>query len=235
MTLSHPVVYHARRVALVLYYHRVGPFADGQPRKMNVEPETFRHQLETVARRCRFMSINDLVDAAPPDAAAVTFDDGYRDVVAHALPVLREMRIPATFFIVAGAVGGTDTWYYGREAIVSWDDLKRWVDAGMAVGSHGQTHERLDRMPPERARGEIVESKRLLEEKLGVPVKHFSYPQGKRAPEVERMVAEAGYRAAWGTKSAPDGQFARRRIRLSANDRGFRFAFKLWKFRWGLY
>lgn len=218
---------------LVLYYHRVGPFADGAPRKMNVEPAVFREQIEAVARRYRVVALDELVDSG--DGAAITFDDGYRDVVGHALPILREMKVPATFFIVTGAVGGTDTWYQGREAIATWDDLRRWRDAGMAVGSHGLTHERLNEMPLERARREIVESKRVIEEKLGVKVAHFSYPQGGRTPEIERAVAEAGYRAAWGTKSAPGGPFARRRIRLSANDRGFRFRFKLWKIRWGIY
>jgi len=80
-----------------------------------------------------------------------------------------------------------------------------------------------------------VESRRILEERLGVRVVHFSYPQGQRTPTIERAVEEAGYLAAWGTKSGASGRFARRRIRVSARDRGFRWAFKLWKIRWGLY
>ncbi|MBI2932062.1 MAG: polysaccharide deacetylase family protein [Planctomycetes bacterium] len=224
-----------RPVALVLYYHRVGPFAPGRPRKNNVEPEVFRRQLEAVARRCRFVPLDDLLSGEHSESASITFDDGFRDVIEYALPILREMGVRATSFIIPQALGGKDTWYDDREAIATWDDLKRWRDAGMSVGSHGMTHARLDAMTPDAARREVFESKRVIEQNLGVPVMHFSYPQGKRTPEVVRWVEEAGYRAGWGTGSAPDTPFERRRIRTSANDRGFRFAFKLWKIRWGLY
>src|SRR5688572_28918012 len=98
----------------VYYYHRVGPFRDGAPPKMNVAPDAFREHMSVLARRAHPVPIDELVSCAregkpmPRGAAAVTFDDGYKDLIEFALPVLREFRIPATFFIVSGGIGGID-------------------------------------------------------------------------------------------------------------------------------
>lgn len=219
----------------VLYYHRVGPFAAGAERKMNVEPGRFQAQMEHLANRCHPVTLDAVLDGAPPRAIAVTFDDGYRDLMEHALPVLRDLRIAATFFIVAGAVGGKDRWYRGEQDIMTWDDLETLKSAGMEIGSHAMTHGRLDQMSEAEARRELVESKRLLEERLGGPVRHLAYPQGGRNDLVKRLAAEAGYRAAWATKSGEGGPYAMKRLRVASDEGMLRFRFKLLKARWGRY
>lgn len=215
----------------VLYYHRVGPFAPGAERKMNVEPDRFRAQMEHLARKYRPATLDEVL-AGAKGAAAVTFDDGYRDLMAHALPVLKELKIPATFFIVAGALGAKDAWYRGEHDIMTWADLEELKKAGMEIGSHTMTHARLPELDDDKLRWEVVESKRLLEEKLG-PIRHFAYPQGKRDERVKRAVRDAGYRAGWATKSGEGGDFAIRRLRVAADESRFRFAWKLLRARWG--
>lgn len=219
----------------VLYYHRVGPFAPGAERKMNVEPGRFREQMKHLARRYRVVPLDDILAGATGKIAAVTFDDGYRDLMTHALPVLRDLRLPATFFIVAGAIGAKDAWYKGEQDIMTWEDLEKLKFAGMEIGSHSMTHARLPELDDVALKHELEAPKRLLEERLSIPVKHFAYPQGKHDERVKRFAKEAGYRAAWATKSGEGGEFAMRRIRIASDVGGCAFAWKLIRVRWGWY
>ena len=218
--------------AAVFYYHRVGPFRAGAPRKMNVEPASFRAHMKALAGASNPVSLDALVDGPiPRGAVAVTFDDGYRDLLDHALPTLRELKIPATFFIVAGGVGSTDTWNeipgVPREPTLAWDELARIRDAGLSIGSHSMTHPRLDGVSADELRREVGESKRVIEAKLGIRVRHFAYPQGRHSPEAERAVQAAGYDAGWATKKGriltDEDRFAARRIPVSGHISGLRF------------
>jgi peptidoglycan/xylan/chitin deacetylase (PgdA/CDA1 family) len=163
---------------------------------------------------------------------ALTFDDGYYDVLEHALPTLQALKFPATFFIVTGAVGGTDAWNrvtpMPEERIVGWDDVGRLAAAGMTIGSHSVTHTAL-------TREEVVESKRVLEERLGVPVRHFAYPRGEFTPEAPGWVMEAGYAGGWATKSGTEDPYQRRRLPVSANATIADFGARLLKARLGYY
>jgi peptidoglycan/xylan/chitin deacetylase (PgdA/CDA1 family) len=232
----------------VYYYHRVGPFRDGALLKMNVAPETFREHMSVLARRANPVPLDTLVACArdgkpfPRGAVAVTFDDGYRDLMEFALPVLRDFKIPAAFFIVSRGVGDVDSWNHieglPREAIMSWDDLKKLRDEGMTIGSHSASHARLDEANSAALHDEIEGSRRELQGKLGVPVRHFAYPQGRYSKEAEAAVAAAGYAAGWATRKGrplgPDDYTAIKRVPVSAFIRGGRFRWELFLMRWGI-
>lgn len=215
----------------VLYYHRVGPFRPGAPLKMTVTPENFKSQMHFL-RRNRVPVLTLEAVLAGGEGVALTFDDGFKDCAEYALPVLSALRFPATFFIVTGAVGGTDTWMrvtpMPEERIFDWDDLKRLLDAGMAVGSHSVTHTRL-------SESEVADSKRVLEERLGVRVDHFAYPRGEHTPESVEWVRRAGYKAGWATKGGTSDPFLRRRLPVSASATLADFASRLLKARLGYY
>ena len=86
--------------ALILGYHRIAsPISD--PWGLCVAPERFEQQLEAIRHHARPVSLPDLrqalVDGAPLETAvAVTFDDGYADLLTEALPLLESHRVPAT-------------------------------------------------------------------------------------------------------------------------------------------
>jgi peptidoglycan/xylan/chitin deacetylase (PgdA/CDA1 family) len=232
----------------VYYYHRVGPFRDGAPLKMNVAPEAFREHMSVLARRANPVPLDTLLECArdrrpfPSGAVAVTFDDGYRDLMEFARPVLLEFKIPATFFIVSGGVGGVDSWNriegLPREPIMSWDDLKKLRDDGMTIGSHSASHVRLDEVNAAALKDEIEGSRRELQGRLAVPIRHFAYPQGRFSKEAEAAVAAAGYEAGWATRKGrplgPDNVTAIRRVPVSAYIRGGRFRWELLLMRWGI-
>ena len=97
--------------AIVLMYHRVSDEPDYLG--LAVAPAVFATQLDMLRSRMRVVPLADLVarlaDATPlaEDEAAITFDDGYRDNLDNALPLLRARGLPATVFVSIGFVDGT--------------------------------------------------------------------------------------------------------------------------------
>jgi peptidoglycan/xylan/chitin deacetylase (PgdA/CDA1 family) len=97
--------------AIVLMYHRVSDDADYLG--MAVRPAVFARQLAVLRRRTRVVSMAALVarlgEGAPldDDLSAVTFDDGYRDNLEVALPLLRAHDVPATVFVSTEFIDGT--------------------------------------------------------------------------------------------------------------------------------
>lgn len=82
---------------------------------------------------------------------------------------------------------------------LTWDMVRALDRAGMIIGSHTQTHALLTLENPKRMANQIVGSLFTLQEKLGKPVAHFAYPDGRFNPTVVSCVAEAGYRFGYTT------------------------------------
>jgi peptidoglycan/xylan/chitin deacetylase (PgdA/CDA1 family) len=110
-----------RAASPILLYHRVAEgFAD--PWSLCVSPANFREHLAVLAARgVRPLDalVDDVAGGRPRRAPVVTFDDGYADFADAALPCLRAYGIPATLFVVSGALGGRREFW--------WDDLERIV------------------------------------------------------------------------------------------------------------
>lgn len=100
----------------ILTYHRIQPTQ--QTLTMGAFLlDHFEQQVAYLAKYYRLMTLGQVMDAIregrlPDGAVCLTFDDGYRDVYDHALPVLRRYRAPATVFLATGSIGtGTPLWY----------------------------------------------------------------------------------------------------------------------------
>lgn len=99
---------------LILIYHRVHPRPDPMfPGE--VDAERFDWQMSLLRRYCHPVRLADGVERLkrgdlPNRAVAVTFDDGYADNAAVALPILRKNGVPATFFIATGFLDGGRMW-----------------------------------------------------------------------------------------------------------------------------
>ena len=102
----------------ILGYHRVldddpGEFAfdDGV---ISATTKDFRRQMEFARRNFNVVSFRDLAECErsnrpwPERALLITFDDGYRDSYTNAFPILKELNLPATFFLITGHVGRAD-------------------------------------------------------------------------------------------------------------------------------
>jgi peptidoglycan/xylan/chitin deacetylase (PgdA/CDA1 family) len=130
----------------------------------------------------------------------ITFDDGFRDVVQHALPVLQDCNFRAIQFLVADLIGQTSSWQQesGERpgALMDKSEIKTWLAAGHAIGSHTLRHPFLTRVSQTDAREEIAASKKKLEDLFGVAVDHFCYPYGDYNPVVRSLVKQAEYKTA---------------------------------------
>lgn len=115
----------------------------------------------------------------------LTFDDGFADNYTNAFPLLRQYGFPAAMFISTAKVG--------QPGYVTWDQLREMAAAGITIGSHSIAHEYLPDLPSDRIAHEISDSRRILEQRLGMPVRHFSYPVGGFNDDIKRLVRQAGY------------------------------------------
>ena len=114
--VTHKLLTSATRVSRlsILIYHRV--FAQPDPFHANVpDASMFSWQMEILHRYYNVVSLAQAVELLksgelPARTVCVTFDDGYADNFLHALPVLKQWQIPATFFVASGFLNGGIMW-----------------------------------------------------------------------------------------------------------------------------
>ena len=191
------------RGALVVTYHAVEP----GPSPLCVDPVVFRRQLDVlVGEGARSLTVRELGErlaagTLPDRAVALTFDDGCASVVRTAAPLLRERGLTATVFCVAGHLGGSNDWATQPSAaphlaLASADELAGLAAAGFEIGSHGWSHTPLAAAGADALRRELDNSRRRLEDTVGVEVTSFAHPYGVPPPGGTERLADAGYRAA---------------------------------------
>ncbi len=192
----------------VLTYHSIArPPAGARDPFLYVTPERFAEQLALLTKH-GFTSgtLDDIPNAADNHEKKVvlTFDDGYRNVLDHALEILTRQHFRAIQFIVADLIGTRNEWdvVHGDvpEPLMDAAQIRAWLQAGQDIGSHSLTHRNLARLSPADAREQIFASKKKLEDLFGVPIRHFCYPHGKWTPAVRDLVQAAGYATACTTK-----------------------------------
>lgn len=189
----------------ILCYHAVQP---GWRSPLAVTPEDFAAQMRWLARHRKVLSLADAMEAAddrhrlPRGTTAITFDDGFASLHEHAFPILRDLGLPSTVFVVAETLtpqGRVVDWVDtppldDRLRTLTLDQLREMQDAGMATGSHSFSHRVLTSMPPEEVEADLRRSRELLEELLGRPVPFLAYPRGFHDDAVRAAAASAGYR-----------------------------------------
>lgn len=116
----------------------------------------------------------------------ITFDDGNRSDLEIAAPRLAERGMTAIFFICAGRLND--------DAYLAASDARQLLDAGMSIGSHGMDHIRWRGLDPERLEAELVTSKSILEDALGIAIHDAACPFGMYDRTVLKAVRRAGYR-----------------------------------------
>jgi peptidoglycan/xylan/chitin deacetylase (PgdA/CDA1 family) len=174
--------------------------------------------------------------ALPQSAVALTFDDGYADNHAEALPVLERVGFPAVFFLVTGAVGTTSTIdRYARccrrDRMLDWREVSDLRARGHAIGAHGRTHRELASMDPEEVRAEASACARDIEDRLGETPRLFCYPRGSTSATVRRIIGECGFVAACTVRPGPNAPgtdlLDLRRTEVSGDDTVEDFLIKL--------
>src|SRR5947209_2398533 len=103
----------------------------------------------------------------------ITFDDGYADFATNAWPVLAEVNLRATIFVVTGKVGGIADWDRTEQAglpLLGWDELRVLQQQGNAIGSHCAAHRVLTTLSDEEVAADVNEARGALRRELGTEV-----------------------------------------------------------------
>ena len=181
------------RTLRVLMYHKIN---DQPENSVTVPVSLFDEQLAQLGELgYTAVSLDDVLayyveDAPLPDGAVlITFDDGYRDNLENAVPVLEKYGYPAVLFVPIGYLDGSrplphDEHLASRGILnrtLQWSNLAELDAAGVRVESHGIGHRPLADLEVDEAAREITLSKLRLEEALGRPVRAFAYVKGSEA------------------------------------------------------
>lgn len=225
----------------ILMYHQVGfPAPRSTPyRGLTVHPSDFRRQMIWLRRLgYRGLSMRDLMphllNGSGEKVVGITFDDGYRNVFRHAMPVLMELGFTATNYFVARQLDGSNFWDAEKgipaSPLMSATEMRGWHEAGFEVGSHTLDHVHLPALSPELASYQIRQSKLELEQVLGAEVSAFCYPYGDESPDVREMARHAGYANATTTERGlarrTDDAFGLPRVTVSRSTNIIRFLMK---------
>ena len=209
--VGHALVHKELTAPRVLTYHGV---CSDPPDEWSVTPAQLRRHARWLAEHCRPVPLRDIVRwrrgelTLPPRAVAVTFDDGLRDVLTAAAPILADFGIPATAFIAPGLIAGQPAHasYHPTRPFLSWPEVQALVQAGWTIGSHALTHPILAALSEDAASHELSESRRILADVCGAPVTLLAYPYGTRStvsPREYALARAAGYEAAFLDMTAP--------------------------------
>lgn len=225
--------------APVLAYHKIDePTADVKIRGAYTSPKNFAKQLTYLKKRgFSFYTAAELIDfyrengAFPKQAVALTFDDGWKDNFTFAFPILRELRIKATIYLVPSCIGKTTAQVVadgeGEREHLSKEDIIEMSKHGIEFGSHTLNHRLLHRISAPEIEYEVTESKKDIENLLQKPCRTFAYPAGFFTPTARAAVERAGYSAAFSTVYGDDENpdlYALNRIEILRRNR-FTFQF----------
>lgn len=187
----------------IVAFHRV---TDQFPMNdLIISESLFRDYCQFFRRYFDVIGLSELVDDLSNGRSlsgklAITFDDGYRDNFDSAAPILLDMGLPATFFIVSRFIGTDHLPWWDKKAgtparWMTWEQIRSLVDRGFEIGSHTCSHVNLSECSAEQAEYEIRQSLHDICNN-GIAVRHFSYPFGMASnfnEQCRQIVRDAGY------------------------------------------
>jgi len=209
----------------ILNYHKVDTFHHS----LSILPENFEKQMSYLNDNGYHTITPDQLMAylkfgkpLPEKPVMITFDDGYLDNYANAFPSMKKYGFTGTIFLVTGKIGQD-------QRFVNWDQVREMQQAGFVFGSHTANHTTLTKIDATQIETELVESRDEIERQLGQKPRYFAYPTGAYNLQIEQMVRQAGYRAAFTVRYGqvgPDSDpYALERIPIFQSENTFRSFF----------
>ncbi len=176
--------------ATVLCYHS---FAKNGGRYA-VNLAVFKQQVRQIQKLADFVRIDDLILTAKNDRAkvALTIDDGLSSVM-DILPFTKANNIPVTLFVLANPEKANRIELDTDEKFLTWTQIAQLHNAGWTIGCHSATHADFSNLSEREMKQEIIESKDILEKKLGFAITSIAYPKGYYSKKIIQEVVAAGY------------------------------------------
>ncbi len=128
----------------------------------------------------------------PDKPVLLTFDDNYVGQYKYAFPLLKKYNYPAVWSVHTRFVGTA-----GKKPKATWDQLREMQKSGLiTVASHTVNHFNMKNLSDSEIEREVLESKKVLEKELGIPIDYFTYPEGDFTERAKDKVKDVGYKAA---------------------------------------
>ena len=195
---------HSRRAMTIVAFHRVN---DELPEDgLTCRTEKFIEFCRFFLRNFRIVNLSEQVEACRRGlnmggTLSVTFDDGYADNFTVAAPLLKTLKIPATFFVTTGFIGSKIVPPWDDQLLIpqqwmSWDQVRKLVSQGFEIGSHTDQHVKLSGCDPSVIRSDLQRSKDTLEREIGMRIGLFAYPfggQGDISESSRTLIREIGF------------------------------------------
>jgi peptidoglycan/xylan/chitin deacetylase (PgdA/CDA1 family) len=173
----------------ILTYHSI----DDSGSVISMPPATFRRHMNFLAEAG--VPVVPLAQAlTQPGSVAITFDDGFANVIDHAVPVLAQHNFPATIFLVANYCGRQNNWpgqSYDKASILplmSWEQAAA-LPKSITLGAHTVNHPDLARLDPAECERELRECRDQIEHRLGRPPRWLAYPYGSSSAQVQQIAS----------------------------------------------
>jgi len=182
-------LFRSRKV--VLCYHGIDDFS----------ADAFRKQMRTISYRSLSLGAEstDNFKRFIRPAVVVTFDDAFENLLCNALPVINELNIPVSIYVVTGCLGSAPKWLLNSkhndeyEQLMSEEQIKSLADNPLiTLGVHTHTHPKLTSLESESVRDELSESKRYLEKLIGRTVVSLAFPHGDFNENVLHIAESSG-------------------------------------------
>lgn len=173
----------------------------------------FKEKMMWIHEHYKIVTLDELLSKTlNTPCLAITFDDGYSCWYEKAAPILKELNIPATFFVCSGFIGlkGEQLRWFCRERLKRQQILKpltknQLIDLAnnplFEIGSHTKTHIDLGKnIDSNILITEIYDDKKQLEDWIGRPVRWFAYPFGRKSnisSQARNCIAQAGFEGAF--------------------------------------
>ena len=217
----------------MLVYHSVRPVGAISPSPYVVDPEQFSRQMEwLVEKDYQVVSLATALDTfrtdypLPPKTIVLSFDDGCRDNLTYAAPIVRRYGFAPIVFLcpdLFGQAEGKHRDFITPSPLLTRDEALELIQAGWAVGGHTRRHPRLvGHCTGEELDDEVGGCRVAIQHLLGYDAKIFAYPFGQFDAVVKQCVIRHGYEAACttlgGFNTARTDRFELRRIVIRAGD-----------------
>ncbi len=218
---------------VILYYHSV-------PEKYR---NAFARQMDVVVRLTQPISIDHFPNLLLGTRySAITFDDGFENVIDYAIPELQRRNIPATIFLTKGYLGEYANWWpesssERRDRIAPIEKWRQLPSGIVDFGSHTLTHPHLSELGEAHARRELLDSRLMLQELLDRKIISFSFPYGDYNEKLLDWCRDAGYKRVFTSMPCnafrKEDEFPSGRVKAEPTDWPLEFRLKLMgAYRW---
>lgn len=184
----------------ILCYHNFNPTTPGS---MNLTPKKLEAQIKWIKDNgFTIIPLKEAVeylqgkrDSLPPKPVVITVDDGWQSAYTYLLPIVEKYKFPVTLFIYPETIS------QGKNAM-TWDELKKLQQTGFFdIQGHTYWHPNFKQEKKKLSSAEyekfvkkqLVDSKKILEDKLGIKVTLLAWPFGIYDDYLKQEAANAGY------------------------------------------